>query len=542
MASPIRSVISWFQQILRRPRADVTGWLWAFRRIIETSSGGPPAVAHDRKRPLCLALDGVWIVDPGSAYLSGWIWDPNASIQELSLIPPSGHEVTLENRLTRVRRPDVTDYLGKEFGRGVAEKNGFVSLVEDPSLQFTPKPFRLRARLKGGGQIAVSRKPMLEYEANTKQHLMESLASGLGPSAAGFVHRDDADQKPDDRATRPDQIVRGVASFGSATRNPKVSVIVPLFRTLTLFEAQFGCLARDPYLRECELIFVLDSPEMDTEFEQLGYELQRIYELPMKLVILERNSGYSHANNIGASYARAPYLLFLNSDVFPIKNYWLRDMKDFCSQETDGGPLGAKLRYEDDALQHAGMYFSKDVYPGRLWQNLHYFKGFPHDYPAANVPRKVPAVTGACMMLSRERFDLLEGWDESYGLMNFEDSDLCVRAYLQGLKSWYLPSVELYHLEKQSQRQVSEQVLRRGKNLYNCWLQTERWDSVIEEIMRGFPVAAGDTGSASHPSLATSHSPAPSTALPASSRSQTAPHALPRRPSPPSPLPRRSAG
>ena len=121
--------------------------------------------------------------------------------------------------------------------------------------------------------------------------------------------------------------------------------------------------------------------------------------------------------------------------------------------------LGPKLLYGDDSLQHAGMYFHRDAFPNRLWLNQHYFKGFPRRYAPANVCRPVPAVTGACLMLQRELFENLGGWDESYVQGDYEDSDLCLRAYQRGCQNWYLPAAELYHLEGQSRSPQLEENL-----------------------------------------------------------------------------------
>ena len=161
-------------------------------------------------------------------------------------------------------------------------------------------------------------------------------------------------------------------------------------------------------------------------------------------------------------------------------------MKRFYEETSDIGVLGVKLLYEDDSLQHAGMYFTKEFYPGRLWQNMHYFKGFPRDYGPANVTRRVPAVTGACLMVSRERFDLIGGWDETYLFVNFEDSDLCLRAHSKGLTTWYLHSVELYHLESQSQGPQGQETLTERYSTYNCWLENERWGPTIGTLMQQY--------------------------------------------------------
>ena len=69
-------------------------------------------------------------------------------------------------------------------------------------------------------------------------------------------------------------------------------MIIPLFRNLELFQAQFACLAGDECLRRCDIVFVLDSPEMEHEFDRVAYELEKLYGLPLTLITLSRKPGF----------------------------------------------------------------------------------------------------------------------------------------------------------------------------------------------------------------------------------------------------------
>ena len=57
------------------------------------------------------------------------------------------------------------------------------------------------------------------------------------------------------------------------------------------------------------------------------------------------------------------------------------------------------MLFEDNSIQHAGMYFSENQF-GR-WINQHFYKGMPRNYAPATVDRLVPAVTGACLFIRR---------------------------------------------------------------------------------------------------------------------------------------------
>jgi GT2 family glycosyltransferase len=153
------------------------------------------------------------------------------------------------------------------------------------------------------------------------------------------------------------------------------------------------------------------------------------------------------------------------------------------------GALGPKLLYEDDSLQHAGLYFHR--MPGsEVWENAHCFKGLHRDFPAANVPRSVPAVTAACMLVARERYEEAGGLPTHYVQGDYEDSELCLRLAAEGYECRYLPEVELYHLEGQSY--VPE--ARRVPSEYNMWLHSEIWGERIEELSAEFDPFQGHAG------------------------------------------------
>jgi GT2 family glycosyltransferase len=268
---------------------------------------------------------------------------------------------------------------------------------------------------------------------------------------------------------------------GSVPTSPDVSVIVPLYRRIDLIEHQLAQFWRDPDLARVELIYVLDSPERAEDLNRLAGPLHELYGLPFKVLTLNRNGGYAVANDLGASRARGRLLMLLNSDVLPVGPGWLGRMQAFYDATPDIGALGPKLLYEDESIQHAGMYFQRDA-STRLWENQHYYKGFARSLPAANVSRPVPGVTGACMLVERALFESLGGFATVYVEGGYEDSDFCIRITEAGRRNWYVADVELYHLEAQSFF-----IHTRLANPCNAWIQTHLWNDEITALMRAEP-------------------------------------------------------
>ena len=97
----------------------------------------------------------------------------------------------------------------------------------------------------------------------------------------------------------------------------------------------------------------------------------------------------------------------------------------------------------------------------------------------------MPAVTGACMMIAASLYAQLGGLRGRYIQGDYEDSDLCLRLRDMGHESWYLPDVELYHLEGQSYPSSERQLTTE----YNKWLHTSIWHEAIAGLMEPYGVS-----------------------------------------------------
>jgi GT2 family glycosyltransferase len=273
-----------------------------------------------------------------------------------------------------------------------------------------------------------------------------------------------------------------VVQHGEPPTAPDISIVVPIYMNTEYLEGQLAEFASDPALGESDLIYVLDSPEQAITLEYWAGQLYPIYRVPFRVVTLVHNVGYAGANNAGASVARGRLLLLLNSDVLPDKPGWVETMRDFYDSKPKIGALAPKLLYEDDSIQHAGMYFQRRE-SGQDIIDSHYFRGLHRTFPGANVSRTVPAVTGACMMIARHLYEEFGGLSYEYVQGDYEDFDLCLRLSQAGKENWYIPQAELYHLEAQSY----EPALREPANRYNQWLNGHIWKDRMEELISSSP-------------------------------------------------------
>ena len=214
---------------------------------------------------------------------------------------------------------------------------------------------------------------------------------------------------------------------------PKVSVVIPAHNK---FWVTYNCMAAlilAPNEASVEIIIVDDgSSDQTAEIES--------YVTGVTIVRHETAQGFVRASNRGAEFARGEFIVMLNNDTEPAAG-WLDELLYVFEHFSDVGMVGAKLVYPDGKLQEAG---------GLIFQNLDVWNygrnGNPHD-PRFNYIRQVDYCSGACLMLRREVWEQLKGFDEFYAPAYYEDTDLAFRVRALGLKTYYTPFAEIVHYE-----------------------------------------------------------------------------------------------
>ena len=172
------------------------------------------------------------------------------------------------------------------------------------------------------------------------------------------------------------------------------------------------------------------------------------------------NVGFARACNQGAAVGQAPYLAFVNPDCF-IKQAAMQSLLKQLDQAPEAAVMGCRVLHDDGSFQAASFrrlptfwrvlvhVLKLDRLPGISGINL----PDPGMEPAV---RTVPAINGACVIIRREVFGQLNGFDEGYPL-HFEDLDLFARVAQAGHQIYYQAQVEAIHVKGQS-GQLSGQV------------------------------------------------------------------------------------
>jgi hypothetical protein len=167
-----------------------------------------------------------------------------------------------------------------------------------------------------------------------------------------------------------------------------------------------------------------------------------------RLIVLrdQRPFNWSRLNNAAAKLNRSELLLFINNDVEATTPGWF-DAMAAQSLRSDIGCVGAVLVYPDGTLQHAGMVLGMYGSVGHAYRHLSPEHGVHRG--RSRYLTNWGAVTGACMMVRRELFELVGGFDEKFPV-EFNDVDFCLRLSDKGFRHVVVPEAVLLHRESQS--------------------------------------------------------------------------------------------
>ncbi len=221
---------------------------------------------------------------------------------------------------------------------------------------------------------------------------------------------------------------------------PKVSVIIPTRDGIRNLGPCLRGLLEDTAYPDLEII-VLDNGSRDpATLEHLRALAARG---AIRLVAADFPFNYSRLNNLGAEQARGEVLVFCNDDIEVLEPGWLTEMTAWAIQRGVGA-VGALLLYPNGLIQHAG------VVPGMHGTAGHVFRHIPPDrVPWLHVlhcPRRVGAVTAACLAVQRSLHEAVGGFDERFAVA-YGDVDYCLKIAAQGRTNLFTPHALLVHHE-----------------------------------------------------------------------------------------------
>lgn len=249
-------------------------------------------------------------------------------------------------------------------------------------------------------------------------------------------------------------------------KKPAVSVIIPVYNQ---FEYTYNCLKSILYNTrnvEYEVIVADDSSIDDTV--RLDYVVKGV-----KILRNKENLLFLRNCNHAASQAKGKYLIFLNNDT-QVQSNWMKPLVQLLDSRQDAGMAGSKLLFPDGTLQEAG---------GIIWQDgtgANYGRGDNPDAPEYNYVKESDYISGASIIVRKELWDEIGGFDERFAPAYCEDSDLAFEIRRLGKKVLYQPASEVVHFEGISNgTDVTEGI--KSCQVANMEKLRQKWEKVLSE-------------------------------------------------------------
>lgn len=254
---------------------------------------------------------------------------------------------------------------------------------------------------------------------------------------------------------------------------PFVSIVIPTRDQLDLLRTAIATLFENASWSPIELI-VVDNGSVEPA--TLDY-LAQISQRPDVVVVRDdRPFNFARLINLGAARAQGEVLAFLNNDVEAVDQDWLAPLVALA-MDSRVGAVGTRLLYGDGTVQHAGIALGVGGLAGHPGRGLSGQDPGPGGFLART--RRTSAVTAACMVVRRDRFEQVGGFDEDY-VVEFNDVDFCLRLEEAGFMTVCAACPTLVHREGSTRnaRLLRAQEIRDRSRFMRQWgtrLPSDPW-------------------------------------------------------------------
>lgn len=431
-----RTMQTWARLLARLPQADLvlmgrhTGhapWRAELLATLVQAGLDPSRVSFQAQRPyldylagyadmdivldsfpanggLCL-LDALWMGVPVVSLAGQWLGER----QGLSILAAIGH-------------PEWVAFDEESYIRTVCA-------LANNARTLAPMRERLRSEITASPLVNAQR---IARAIETTGQLLKQRALDVAQAAS---HKERA------RALARHQLAtwlgqpRRLSLQSSAQQNPgtpDVSVVIVLFNQAGLSRQAFSALAD-----QTEVTFetiVVDNASSDST-PQLLDRLDGV-----TVIRNATNVGFLHAANQGARVAQGRHIVFLNNDAILHPHALRQGVRRLDGCATIGA-VGGRIVLADGSLQEAGC----TAY--RTGSTAGYGRGKDPHAAAFCFVRDVDFCSGAFLMVRKDLWQRLGGFDPAYAPAYYEDTDLCLRIQDAGFRVVYDPSIWLTHFE-----------------------------------------------------------------------------------------------
>lgn len=243
-----------------------------------------------------------------------------------------------------------------------------------------------------------------------------------------------------------------------------ISVLIPAYNNWELTRACLEALAASLDGQEAQVI-VVDNASSDATPQVCPALGRRLFGERFRWLPQAENRNFAGACNIGAAAAQGDWLFLLNNDTLP-RPGWAGPLLRAFDEDPQLGAAGPLLLYPPDGnglhrVQHLGVVLS----PGCRVSHLYEF--LPERHPVVGRSRRLQIITGAALLVPRQRYLALGGLDEGF-VNGFEDVDFCARLCREGLHQRVVPEARIIHLAGQSEGRRDREAANSARCFSRC--------------------------------------------------------------------------
>ncbi|WP_226018784.1 glycosyltransferase family 2 protein [Novosphingobium sp. FKTRR1] len=192
---------------------------------------------------------------------------------------------------------------------------------------------------------------------------------------------------------------------------------------------------------------VLIADNDSREAAALAYLDQLTSRLNVRVMHWPGPFNFSAINNFAVAQTRADYVCLLNNDTEVIDADWLHALMSMAVRDHVGA-VGPMLLYPDGTIQHAGIVIGMGSAAGHA--HRHQAPEERGYFAQAHVTGRVSAVTAACLVVAKHKYDAVGGLDATDLRVAYNDVDFCLKLQQAGWQNIYVPYARLIHHESKS--------------------------------------------------------------------------------------------
>ncbi len=251
---------------------------------------------------------------------------------------------------------------------------------------------------------------------------------------------------------------------------PLVSLIIPTRDGYEILKACLDSILAKTTYTNYEILIVNNQSSCLQTLE-LFSAMATVYE-NIRVLDYDAEFNYSAINNFAVEFAAGSIVGFVNNDIEVISPDWLTEMVSHALRE-DIGCVGAMHFYPDDSIQHAGVIVGLDGVAGHAFRFEN--KSSNEDYfNYLSSIRNPDAVTAATLLIRKELFQRVGGFDAKHLAVAFNDVDLCLKVNALGYRCVWTPYAELYHHESKT-RKLTPSLEATKREMYEHAVMKARW-------------------------------------------------------------------